>query len=229
MTSLWTTIIKTIITIFKQELFNRMAQKKMDEEGRKAGGIHNVANKTEHDHDEDETVEIWSADWQCYICGLAQKRGRDDDPGEERKKQRTDDDLEDDQQESKGSKGSKGGKVSKGGKGGKGLTAGGGRAGVAAVRTFKESAPKVKGEGARGSLLVRRGKAGGQVGSQAHPHSNGENGSPTRKRKEKGETEVRVRRGKVRGREAPWESWGGASSGDHNNGDHPLANSKTQE
>ena len=59
--------------------------RKMDEESRKKGGRINVLNNSSGDDDkvkrnadgiEYGEVEIWSEDWQCNICGLAQKRSR---------------------------------------------------------------------------------------------------------------------------------------------------------
>ena len=60
---------------FEQELFDEISTRKMDEESRKHGGtIHAVGLDT----NDQEEIEIWSNEWQCYICGIASKRGRDE-------------------------------------------------------------------------------------------------------------------------------------------------------
>ena len=67
---------------FEQALFDEINTRKMDEESRKKGGRINVLNssgdkvKRNADGIEYEEVEIWSEEWQCNICGLAQKRSR---------------------------------------------------------------------------------------------------------------------------------------------------------
>ena len=67
---------------FEQALFDEINTRKMDEESRKKGGRINVLNSSGDDDQvkrnadgiEYEEVEIWSEEWQCNICGLAQKR-----------------------------------------------------------------------------------------------------------------------------------------------------------
>ena len=57
---------------------------KMDEASRKKSGRINVLNNSGEDYKvkrnadgiEYEEVEIWSEEWQCNICGVAQKRSR---------------------------------------------------------------------------------------------------------------------------------------------------------
>ena len=64
---------------FEQELYDRMAQRKMDEDNKK--GIHAVTGGTSPDapaEEDKEYIEVWSEEWQCYIHGLAAKRGRED-------------------------------------------------------------------------------------------------------------------------------------------------------
>ena len=69
---------------FEQALFDEINTRKMDQESRKKGGRINVLNssgdddkvKRNADGIEYEEVEIWSEEWQCNICGLAQKRSR---------------------------------------------------------------------------------------------------------------------------------------------------------
>ena len=65
---------------FEQALFEEINTRKMDEDGRI-----NVLNNSSGEEDkvkrnadgiEYEEVEIWSVEWQCNICGLAQKRSR---------------------------------------------------------------------------------------------------------------------------------------------------------
>ena len=69
---------------FEQALFDEINTRKMDEESRKKGGRINVINNSGDDDTvkrnangiEYEEVEIWSEEWQCNICGLAQMRSR---------------------------------------------------------------------------------------------------------------------------------------------------------
>ena len=99
---------------FEQALFDEINTRKMDEESRKKGGRINVLNssgdddkvKRNADGIEYEEVEIWSEEWQCNICGLAQKRSRS------RSRSRGEDDEQDrptkaprDQEATKGDKG----------------------------------------------------------------------------------------------------------------------------
>ena len=68
---------------FEQALFDEIDTRKMDEESRKKGRI-NVLNssgdddkvKRNADGIEYEEVDTWSEEWQCNICGPAQKRSR---------------------------------------------------------------------------------------------------------------------------------------------------------
>ena len=99
---------------FEQALFDEINTRKMDEESRKKGGRINVLNssgdddkvKRNADGIEYEEVEIWSEEWQCDICGVAQKRSRS------RSRSRGEDDEQDrptkaprDQEATKGDKG----------------------------------------------------------------------------------------------------------------------------
>ena len=68
---------------FEQELFDQIGTRKMDEDARKAGGSIGGVSKQQTPEEEDE-IEIWSEDWQCYIFGLARKRDDDDDVDDER-------------------------------------------------------------------------------------------------------------------------------------------------
>ena len=69
---------------FEQAFFDEIIARKMVDESRKKGGRINVLNssgdddkvKRNADGIEYEEVEIWSEEWQCSICGLAQKRSR---------------------------------------------------------------------------------------------------------------------------------------------------------
>ena len=69
---------------FEQSWFNEINTRKMDEESRKKSGRINVLNNSGEDDKvkrnadgiEYEELEIWSEEWQCNICGLAQKRSR---------------------------------------------------------------------------------------------------------------------------------------------------------
>ena len=67
----------------------------MDDENRKGKGINAVTRdegaecqQEEESHKEQQMVEVWSDEWQCYICGVMTKslspvnRTRDDE-GEE--------------------------------------------------------------------------------------------------------------------------------------------------
>ena len=99
---------------FEQALFDEINTTKMDGESRKKGGRLNVLNssggddkvKRNADGIEYEEVEIWSEEWQCNICGLAQKRSIS------RSRSRGEDDEQDrptkaprDQEATKGDKG----------------------------------------------------------------------------------------------------------------------------
>ena len=69
---------------FEQELYDRMAQKKMDEDNKK--GIHAVTSSGKVEpqtDDKQEYTEIWSEEWGCYLCGLAVKRGREEEMEED--------------------------------------------------------------------------------------------------------------------------------------------------
>ena len=75
---------------FEQELYNRIAQRKMDDDNKK--GINAMTSKTEDEKqqgEKQEYTEFWSDEWQCYLCGVAVKRGREDaeekNPGENAK------------------------------------------------------------------------------------------------------------------------------------------------
>ena len=60
---------------FEQELYDRMAQKKMDDDNKK--GTHAVTSSgqiEEQPDDKQDYTEIWSEEWQCYMCGLAVKK-----------------------------------------------------------------------------------------------------------------------------------------------------------
>ena len=65
---------------FEQELYDRISQKKIDEEQKK--GINQLASTQDDKRQENcekyENVEVWCEDWQCWICGLAPKRGNED-------------------------------------------------------------------------------------------------------------------------------------------------------
>ena len=85
---------------FEQALFNEINTRKRVEESRKKGGRINVLNGISGDDDkvkrnadgvEYEEVEIWSEEWQCNICGLAQRRSRS------RSRRRGEDDEQDPQ------------------------------------------------------------------------------------------------------------------------------------
>jgi len=65
---------------FEQELFDEMATRKMDEDSKKPGGNLGAVNINQEETDE---VEIWSDEWQCYICGIATKRGRHEEQEED--------------------------------------------------------------------------------------------------------------------------------------------------
>ena len=100
---------------FEQALFDEIDEiNKMDEELGKKGGRVNVLNSSGDDDKvkriadgiEYEEVEIWSEEWQCNVCGLAQQRSRS------RSRSRGEDDEQDrpteaprDQEAIKGDKG----------------------------------------------------------------------------------------------------------------------------
>ena len=70
---------------FEQELFDQIGTRKMDEDARKTGGsIGGVSKQQAPEEEEEDEIEIWSEDWQCYIFGLARKRDDDDDVDDER-------------------------------------------------------------------------------------------------------------------------------------------------
>ena len=68
----------------EDDYFDEINTRKMDEESRKKGGRINFLNSSGDDDKvkrnvdgiEYEEVEIWSEEWQCNICGLAEKRSR---------------------------------------------------------------------------------------------------------------------------------------------------------
>ena len=98
---------------FEKALFDEINMRKMEEESRKKSGRINVLNNSSGEDDklkrnadgglwlvllslrgagsllstdkkrEHEEVEIWSEEWQCNICGLAQKRSRSRSRGED--------------------------------------------------------------------------------------------------------------------------------------------------
>jgi len=77
---------------FEQELFNRIEQRKLDEEVNKKTANAVTTEGSARKDDEYEMTEVWSEDWQCWICGLAPKRGRDGEDEPATKRQRAEDD-----------------------------------------------------------------------------------------------------------------------------------------
>ena len=92
---------------FEQELFDQISTRKMDKENqhvhldRAQFGSSSIGGVSKQQTPEEEEIEIWSEDWQCYIFGLARKRDDDDDVDDERpaKRERRE------QSEAKGGKG----------------------------------------------------------------------------------------------------------------------------
>ncbi len=105
---------------FEQALQDEISNRKMDEEMAKGAHISEVRMEekepepTQQNLEDNDYVEVWVEDLECWVCGLAYKRQADDDGGDgarDDKKGRKEEGGKD------GPKGGKGGK--RGGKGGK--------------------------------------------------------------------------------------------------------------
>ena len=124
-TSLWTSTIKITSTTLSNNFITALHNRRWMKMDAREASTTSPRRPRRNNENEDESTEIWSAEWQCYICGLAQKRGREDDQGEEKQKMhKADDGAEDDEMKGKAGK-SGGGKGSKGGKGSNGSRPGG--------------------------------------------------------------------------------------------------------
>ena len=65
---------------FEQELYNRIDQRRLDDGGKKTiNAVTGATSKNAGNEKEYEEAEMWSQEWQCWICGLAPKRDRDED------------------------------------------------------------------------------------------------------------------------------------------------------
>jgi len=91
---------------FEQELYNRIEQRKLDEEGGKK--TVNAVTKEADKEEEYEMTEVWSQEWHCWVCGLTPKRTRDDDEEQSPKRQRREEETEAGAGEEEGKKSPKG-------------------------------------------------------------------------------------------------------------------------
>ena len=68
---------------FEQELYNRIDQKKLDEDHHKKGinqmGAPQPTTYKDPADVEYENIKVWSEEWQCMICGLVPKRSSDEE------------------------------------------------------------------------------------------------------------------------------------------------------